>query len=106
METETVDSKTFSRFPLWRAFSFYAFSLSFLCKRKVHPQRKVAVFGQKHFWVNVASVDESMVGFKGRLSWIQYMPKKPRKWGIKIWKIADGANGYVSNLKVYTGKLK
>ena len=34
------------------------------------------------------------------------MPKKPRKWGIKIWKIADGANGYVSNLKVYTGKLK
>ena len=51
------------------------------------------------------SVDESMVGFKGRLSWIQYMPKKPRKWGIKIWTQADSTNGYVSSLKVYTGKI-
>ena len=51
------------------------------------------------------SVDESMVGFKGRLSWIQYMPK-PKKWCIKIWTLADGANGYVSNMKVYNGKLK
>ena len=47
-----------------------------------------------------------MVGFKGRLAWIQYMPKKPRKWGIKIWTLADAANGYVSNMKVYTGKLE
>ena len=52
------------------------------------------------------SIDESMVGFKGRLAWIQYMPKKPRKWGIKIWTLADAANGYVSNMKVYTGKLE
>lgn len=29
------------------------------------------------------SVDESMIGTKGRLSFIQYiMPKKPTKWGI------------------------
>ena len=52
------------------------------------------------------SIDESMVGFKGRLAWIQYMPKKPRKWGIKIWTLADAANGYVSNMKVHTGKLE
>ena len=32
--------------------------------------------------------------------------KKPRKWGIKIWTLADAANGYVSNMKVYTGKLE
>ena len=25
------------------------------------------------------SVDEAMVGFKGRLSWLQYMPAKPTK---------------------------
>ena len=30
--------------------------LSFSCKWKVHPQRKVAVCGQKHFHVNVVSV--------------------------------------------------
>ena len=50
------------------------------------------------------SVDESMIGFKGRLSWIQYMAKKPTKWGIKVWVAADSANGYVWNFHLYTGK--
>ena len=50
------------------------------------------------------SVDESIIGFKGRLSWIQYMPKKPTKWGIKTWTLADASNGYIWNVKVYTGK--
>ena len=27
--------------------------------------------------------DEAMVGFKERLSFIQYLPKKPTKWGMK-----------------------
>ena len=31
------------------------------------------------------SVDESMIAYKGRLSFLQYMPKKPHKWGIKAW---------------------
>ena len=26
------------------------------------------------------SIDESMIGFKGRLYFIQYMPYKPNKW--------------------------
>ena len=51
------------------------------------------------------SVDESIVGFKGRLSWVQYMPKKPNKWGIKTWTLADASNGYIWNLNVYTGQL-
>ncbi len=24
-----------------------------------------------------------MIGFKGRLGFVQYMPKKPIKWGLK-----------------------
>ena len=28
-------------------------------------------------------IDESMIGFKGRLAFLQYMPKKPHKWGMK-----------------------
>ena len=51
------------------------------------------------------SVDESIIGFKGRLSWIQYLQKKPTKWGIKAWVMADASNGYVSNFKLYTGNL-
>ena len=41
------------------------------------------------------SVDESMIAFKGRLSWVQYMPKKPTKWGIKLWVCADSETRYV-----------
>lgn len=50
------------------------------------------------------SVDEGMIAFKGRLSFRQYMPAKPTKYGIKVWMAADSKNGYVSNFSVYLGK--
>ena len=49
------------------------------------------------------SLDESMIGFKGRLGFIQYMPKKPTKWGLKAFVLADGVTGYALNWKLYTG---
>ena len=39
------------------------------------------------------SVDEAMIRFDGRLSWKQYMPKKPVKWGIKLWCLCDANTG-------------
>ena len=51
---------------------------------------------------NIA-VDEGMIAFKGRLSFRQYMPAKPTKYGIKVWMAADSANGYVINFSVYLG---
>lgn len=50
------------------------------------------------------SVDEGMIGFRGRLSFRQYMPAKPTKYGIKVWMAADSSNGYVLNSDVYLGK--
>ena len=50
------------------------------------------------------SVDEAMIKFQGRSSLKQYMPKKPIKRGIKVWVLADSANGYFSRLEVYSGK--
>ncbi|XP_068671890.1 piggyBac transposable element-derived protein 4-like [Montipora foliosa] len=47
------------------------------------------------------SVDEAMIAFKGRLSFRQYMPAKPTKYGIKVWMAADSQNGYVCNYAVY-----
>jgi len=38
------------------------------------------------------SVDESMIAFQGRLSFRQYMPAKPTKYGIKVWTAADSSN--------------
>ena len=49
------------------------------------------------------AVDETMVGFRGRFGAKQYMPKKPTKWGIKCFTLADSSTGYVLNTLVYTG---
>ena len=49
------------------------------------------------------SIDESMIGTKCRLSFIQYMPKKPTKWGIKVWVCCDAVTGYIFSFDVYTG---
>ena len=31
------------------------------------------------------------------------MPKKPVKWGIKLWCLCDSVTGYCLAFKVYTG---
>ena len=49
-------------------------------------------------------VDESIIGYKGRLSFIQYMPKKPTKWGMKAYILADSQTGYLQNWYLYTGE--
>ena len=32
------------------------------------------------------------------------MPKKPTKWGIKVWVCADVRTSYVTKFSIYTGK--
>ena len=50
------------------------------------------------------SIDEAMVKFRGRLSFRQYLPAKPTKYGIKVWMRADPTNGYTNEFQVYTGR--
>ena len=49
------------------------------------------------------SIDEQMIGTKCRVSFIQYMPKKPKKFGIKIWACCDAETSYCTNFQIYTG---
>lgn len=49
------------------------------------------------------SVDETMVGFRGRFGAKQYIPNKPNKYGIKAFTIADSKNGYILDTLLYTG---
>ena len=49
-------------------------------------------------------VDESIIGYKGRLHFIQYMPKKPTKWGMKAYILADSQTGYLYNWYLYAGE--
>lgn len=51
------------------------------------------------------AIDEVIVKFKGRVIFRQYIPKKRKQWGIKIYKIADEL-GYTYDMQVYLGKDK
>jgi hypothetical protein len=51
------------------------------------------------------TVDETMVRYKGTYCPArQYMPKKPEKWGIKVWCLADSITCYIANFDIYCGK--
>jgi hypothetical protein len=49
------------------------------------------------------SVDEQIIHFKGRSNLKMYNPKKPKKWGCKMFIICD-VKGLVYNFELYTGK--
>ena len=49
------------------------------------------------------SLDEGMIGYKGRLWFVQYMPKKPTKWGMKAFVLADSVTGYTNHWRLYAG---
>ena len=49
-------------------------------------------------------VNESMVKFKGRFFFRQYLPAKPTKWGIKVFVLCESQTGYGLKFQVYTGK--
>lgn len=60
---------------------------------------------QKHWTPHrEISVDEQMIGTRCRVSFIQYMPKKPVRFGLKNWVLADSVFPYVCNFQIYTGK--
>lgn len=61
------------------------------CNRQYTPHKECAV-------------DEAMIAFRGRLSFKQYMPAKPTRYGIKVWCRADSNNAYMNDFQVYTGK--
>lgn len=50
------------------------------------------------------SIDESLMLFKGRLAWKQYIPLKRSRFGIKSYMLCESKTGYVWSLIIYTGK--
>jgi len=49
------------------------------------------------------AIDEVIVSFKGRVIFKQYIPKKRKCFGIKIFKLCN-STGYTYDMKVYLGK--
>ncbi|XP_069604265.1 piggyBac transposable element-derived protein 4-like [Ranitomeya imitator] len=50
------------------------------------------------------TVDEQLLAFRGPCKFIQYMPSKPAKYGIKIFWMCDSATYYGMNGMIYCGK--
>ena len=46
-----------------------------------------------------------MIGTRCRISFLQYMPRKPTKFGIKVWINVEARTGYVLSFQVYTGAM-
>lgn len=50
-------------------------------------------------------IDESMIPWRGRLIFRQYIPNKSHKYGVKLYKLCI-IDGYTHNVIVYTGAKK
>ncbi|XP_071050798.1 piggyBac transposable element-derived protein 4-like [Onthophagus taurus] len=48
-------------------------------------------------------IDESIVPWKGRLSFKQYIPSKRHRFGIKLFVLCDVETGFILDFIVYTG---
>lgn len=70
---------------------------SYVSNRIMNKCREYFVPNQK------IAIDESTVGFKGRLLWKCYNPQKPTKWGLRVYCLCDSETSYVYCFVVYYG---
>lgn len=51
----------------------------------------------------LVTLDEMLLGFRGRCSFKIYIPNKPNKYGIKVFSVVDARTFYTHNLEIYVG---
>ena len=61
-------------------------------------------FRKCYFRQENATIDEQLFPCRARCPFIQYMPQKPAKFGIKFWLMCDAGNFYVLNAAPYIGR--
>ncbi|XP_035208278.1 piggyBac transposable element-derived protein 4-like [Stegodyphus dumicola] len=49
-------------------------------------------------------IDESLLLYKGRMKWKQYIPLKRARFGIKMYLLCESKTGYLYSSIIYTGK--
>lgn len=75
-----------------------------LCPIRDIWERVTANFKKYYSPFQNLTVDEQLMPCRSRCSFIQFMPKKPDKYGIKIFWVCDSKNAYPLQGFVYTGK--
>ncbi|GFS30548.1 piggyBac transposable element-derived protein 4 [Trichonephila inaurata madagascariensis] len=80
-----------------------------------HPQPKLKkiwtvlnylqkIFSEVYTPEQDIGIDESLLLYKGRLSWTQYLPLKRARFGIKLFMLCESHSGYVWSIIIYVGK--
>ena len=64
----------------------------------------VGAFRQMYSPTEHLTLDEALEAFRGRCCFVQYMPKKPAKYGIKLQCLCEAKTNYICNMEVYVGK--
>ncbi|XP_063219730.1 piggyBac transposable element-derived protein 4 [Bacillus rossius redtenbacheri] len=67
----------------------------------IHLQNK---FSELYTPEKDVTVDESLMLYKGRLGWKQYLPLKRARFGIKSFMLCESSSGYVYSFVIYTGR--
>ncbi|KAK3731262.1 hypothetical protein RRG08_025804 [Elysia crispata] len=75
-------------------------------KAKIEPfvQKLVAQFQRCFYPYEALSLDEMVIGYKGRFAHKQFNAAKPHKYHIKTFGLCDAMTGYVVNLLIYFGR--
>ena len=50
------------------------------------------------------TVDEQLVGYRGKISGRTYMPSKPRKYGVKFFWLCEATTGFAFHGMIYSGR--
>jgi hypothetical protein len=50
------------------------------------------------------TIDEQLLGYRGRIPGRTYMPSKPKKYGLKIFWLCEAGTGFALNALIYTGR--
>ena len=75
------------------------FKVKYVLDEMMKGMRKSWTAGQH------VTIDESMIRYMGRaISYVQYMPAKPIKHGIKVYALCCALSAVILAFKVYVGK--
>lgn len=106
--THPVFGETMSRnryLLLLRSLRFYDTNKTTQKRKKIQPviTHITKNFRKYYSPKKELSIDEAVLGFKGRLSYKQYIPMKRSRFGIKLYELSS-STGYVLKIIMYTGK--
>ncbi|KAJ8934829.1 hypothetical protein NQ314_013177 [Rhamnusium bicolor] len=70
---------------------------------RLHKLRDIFTLVQEKFTNEVVTIDETLVPFRERFLFRQYIPNKRHRYGLKIFKLCNPV-GYTLKMNIYTGQ--